>query len=277
MPAAAAAAAPPDRTSKIQKHLMQDSPQWPVQAPDWRRGVLVLSALFMLAGCASNGDFNEAQPYLVRDDVHDFVAVDAIAGRHTFPSQFELTDDERSLRDLAFPLIQPPYDRHQWYSILQEYGVTGSDHRTGFDRTAYTTNLFSEQHRSPSSRYAKLTEDIRNDIERMPQFFEAAGRVLDVDQKRRKSFAFIRDLSAAERTNAQRRIHENELIIAWVCGSLADRAAGYRFALERLVIMAPSPEAADVERTLNEMRGQIARYRVAPAPHALEQSLANAR
>jgi hypothetical protein len=256
---------------------MQDSSQPLVQAPFWRRSIPAFAALYLLAGCASNGDFNEVQPYLVRDDVHDFVGVDAIAGRPTFPSHFELTDDERALRDLAFPLIEPPYDRHQWYSILDEYGVIGADHRTGFDRTAYTTRLFTERHRSPSSRYAKLTDDIRNDIDRMPQFFETAGRVLDIDRKRRQSFAFIRDLSSAERTNAQRRIRENELIISWVRSTLAQRAAAYRFALERLVIMTPSPQVADIERLLNEMLAEMANYRTAPPPRGPVQSLANAR
>ena len=58
----------------------------------------------------------------------------------------------------------------------------------------------------------------------MPQFFETAGRVLDIDRKRQQSFAFIRDISLAERTHAQRRIRENELIVSWVRGTLAQRA-----------------------------------------------------
>ncbi len=31
-----------------------------------------------------------------------------------------LTDEERRLRDLAYPLIDPPYDRNKWYSFLGE-------------------------------------------------------------------------------------------------------------------------------------------------------------
>ena len=37
--------------------------------------------------------------------------------------EFPLTDEERQLRDLAYPLIEPPYDRQRWYSVLGEYGV----------------------------------------------------------------------------------------------------------------------------------------------------------
>ena len=44
--------------------------------------------------------------------------------------------------------------------------------------------------------------------------------------------------------NARRRNDENALVIAWVCRSLAERVTSYRFALERLVIGLPSPDAA---------------------------------
>ncbi len=29
------------------------------------------------------------------------------------------------LRDLAYPLIEPPYERQRWYSVLNEYGFRG--------------------------------------------------------------------------------------------------------------------------------------------------------
>ncbi len=41
------------------------------------------------------------------------------------PSGYRLTDDERELRDLAYPLIEAPFDRQRWYSILGEYGLNG--------------------------------------------------------------------------------------------------------------------------------------------------------
>ena len=42
--------------------------------------------------------------------------------------------------------------------------------------------------------------------------------------------------------------------------SLTDRVASYRFALERLVIGTPETHA-EVERVLNQLQGQIDRYR----------------
>jgi hypothetical protein len=239
-----------------------------------RRGIFVFAVLSLLAGCA-NGDLKDIKPYLVRDDVHDWVANDATFGVQTWRSGFELTDDERQLRDLAFQLIQPSYDRHQWYSVAGEYGLIGRDERGKFDQTAYATRLFGDRTRSPSTRYARLIDDIRDDTTRLPQFFETATRVLDIDRKRRQSLAYVSGLSADERSEALQRIHENASIVSLVRTRLRQRVASYHFALERLVLMTPSPEAAQVELSLNRLQEQIAHYRD-PAPSwGREPSLAS--
>jgi hypothetical protein len=244
--------------------------------PIWRRRLFAFGLLSLLGGC-TNGDFGEVQPTLVRDDIHDWVALDAIAGRPIWPSRFELTDDERQLRDLAYPLIEPSYNRQQWFSAFGEYGLIGGDHRTIFDRTAYASHLLSSRYRSPSARHAQLNDDIRNDITRLPQFFETASRVLDIDQKRWKSLALVSALSPTERRNAERRIRENASIVSLVRAKLAQRISSYRFALDRLVITTPSPQAAAVERALNQLQAQIAHYR-RPAPTWVrEQNLATVR
>ena len=90
----------------------------------WPLRLVALGAFALLAGCGTpNGDFGRVQPYLVRDDIHDWVGPAAAARQGAVPSAFELTDDERELRDLAFPLIEPPYDRQRWDNVLREYGL----------------------------------------------------------------------------------------------------------------------------------------------------------
>jgi len=243
-----------------------------------RRHILLLTACAVLAGCSTQGDFGEVNPSLVREDIHDWLSLDAIAGRPTWPSSFELTDDERQLRDLAYPLIEAPYNRKKWHSVAGEYGVTGADHRTVFDRTAYASHLLGDRYRSPSARYAQLIDDARNDTTRLPQFYETAARVLDVDQKRRKSMNYVSQLSPSERENALRRIRENALLVSLVGSKLTQRASAYRFALERLVIMTPATQAVDAERAINQLQARVAHYRTHPAPGwAREQSLAAAR
>jgi hypothetical protein len=135
----------------------------------FRSHALILCAL-MLAGCA-NGDFGEVHDYLVADSIHDWVGRDTVPK----PSTFEYTDDERALRDHAYPLIEPPYERQRWYSIAGEYGLIRPSLRG--DRVAYANHLMSASYRSPSSRYAQLIDDIRNDSARITPFFEVAGRM----------------------------------------------------------------------------------------------------
>ena len=240
--------------------------------------LLTTWALFAVPTPCIGGDLREIPRTLRRDEIHDWLGRDALSGRSA-PSSFELTDDERALRDLAYPLIEAPYNRQKWYSAAGEYGFIGADHRAGFaDHTAYTTYLLTEPRRSPSSRYGHLIDDIRNDTERLPQFFETAARVMDIDGKRHKAFAYIPSLSDVERREAVRRMKENAAIVSFVPASLVHRVASYKFALERLVIMVPSPQAVDAEQVLAQLKGTIARYRNgAPIVRGPERSLVNQR
>jgi len=237
-----------------------------------RRWALALAVLVCIGGCA-NHDFGEVHPVLVTDGIHDWVGRDSGGPNPVPASRFEYTDDERALRDLAYPLIEPPFDRQQWYSVAGEYGLY---HSNSADRSRYFERLESTRHRSPSSRYAQLTDDIRNDIARLSQFFETAGRVIDIDSKRQKSLAYVSDLNKKERENALRRTRENAHVVAIVRQSLSDRVASYRFALERLVISSPSPHAVEAERSINLLQNHIARYQRLPPTWAREPSLASA-
>ena len=71
------------------------------------------------------------------------------------PSQFQLTENERQLRDLAYPLIEPPHSRPAWKSVFGDYQPLPSPWRQKvvFDRTMYGRALIDEPHRSHASRY----------------------------------------------------------------------------------------------------------------------------
>jgi hypothetical protein len=223
-----------------------------------RRVASFLSLGILLLTCAcTNTDFGQVRPSLVRDDIHDWMGP---AATGSSPSVFQPTDDERQLRDLAYPLIEPPYDRQRWYSVLSEHGLNDEIGRS-FDRTAYAANLMSSRYRSANTRYSQLIEDVRNDVTRLPAFFEAAARVLDIDARRRKALVHIREMSPFEQENAGKRMAENAAIVAMVRGSLERRASSYQFALERLVIVTPSPQAVEAERLLGQLKGKMAFYR----------------
>jgi hypothetical protein len=228
----------------------------------WLVGILALP----LVAC-TQGDFGEVRSSLVREDIHDWMGRAAGPSGDAPVSSFPYTDDERSLRDLGYPLIEPPYDRKKWNSVLGEYGLRGYAREARLPRGAYAEHLLGDTYRSPTARYQKLLEDIRNDIVRLPPFFEVSSRVVDIDAKRKRSLDFTQS-SAAERSGALLRIRENANVIAWVELSLNDRLAAYRYALERLVVMTPSPMAVEVERNLRLLRTAIDERGRGPAPIA---------
>jgi hypothetical protein len=236
----------------------------------WRRGLgsIALILHVALAGCALNGDFGRVRPGLVTDDIHAWVGAEAAQTHGIAPSTYPLTDDERALRDLAYPLIEPPYERNRWYSVLNEYGLnrTFQPDWYVFDLMAYGDRLLSQHYRSALARYARLNDDVRNDVTRIDPFFLLARRVLDIDRVREKSFAHVSAVSEANRANAMARIAENALIIAWVQQSLADRAASYQAALERLLVATPTPMAVDVERSITLMHQSIGANQVVGIP-----------
>src|SRR5580704_3717553 len=213
-----------------------------------------------VAGCTSIGDFGRLQSPLVTDDVHAWLGQEAAAHASAPVSVNNLTDDERALRDLAFPLIEPPYDRVRWDAVVYEYGQKRAFRRDlwTFDTAAYYAHLMGEFHRSSIARYNRLIDDIRNDIVRIEPFFQTARRVVDVDQRREKSMQYVADLTPPERISALARVGENSLTVAWVHHSLTERCAGYRFALEHLTVAEPAPIAAEAERVLTQLQQQIA-------------------
>jgi hypothetical protein len=223
-------------------------------------GALAILALVALSGCSSTGDYGRLSDALVTDDIHAWVGEEAAVRAGQPISADNLTDDERTLRDLAFPLIEPPYDRQRWDAVVYEYGTKRSFQRKlwcPFDQTAYHRHLQAELLRSTVARYSQLIDDIRNDIVRIEPFFVAARRVVDLDRRREASLAQIGSLAPAERLNAQARVGENSLTIAWVRNSLDQRCAGYRFALEHLAVAEPEPIAAEADRALTELQQRI--------------------
>jgi hypothetical protein len=215
--------------------------------------------LLILLGCP-NGDFGRVRPSLVTDGIHAWVGRDAARGVGAPVSLFPLTDDELLMRDYGYQLIEPAYDRQRWYSVLGEWGLTHYFKPEWYhcDTTAYAARLMNAYVRSQTARYSRLDDDIRNDVVRLEHFVPVARRVLDMDSKREKSLGIIPVLSEQEVASAKARVGENFLVVAWVQQSLADRVASYRFALERLIVVAPSPFAVELERSLNYLQSQIA-------------------
>jgi hypothetical protein len=226
---------------------------------------LLLSA--MLGGC-SGGDFGRTRDDFLSDDMHRWIGAEATGSVGQHASQFQLTDEERQLRDLAYPLIEPPHSRPLWKSVFGDYKPIAAPWRQtpAFDRTAYGRQLIDEPHRSHTSRYANLMDDVRDDLTRFEPFFANAVRVIELDKKRNASLPLVSELSPRERADATARMEENTLIVQWVEQCLERRVSSYRWALERLVIQAPDNMAADADRLITELAAQTAYPPVAAQP-----------
>jgi hypothetical protein len=234
----------------------------------WRSPGLTLLLIAIVLGGCSGGDFGRTRQDFRNDDMHRWLGAEATGSIGLRASQFQLTDNERMLRDLAYPLIEPPHSRPAWKSVFGDYAALPSPWRQKvvFDRTAYGRTLIDEPHRSHSSRYAQLMEDVRDDITRFEPFFATAVRVIDLDRKRDASLKLISELSPAERADAVARMEENTLIVQWVQQCLEQRISSYRWALERLVIHAPDNIAFDADRLIGELAAQTANPPVAAQP-----------
>jgi hypothetical protein len=223
------------------------------------RGYIGCEGIFAFAlvfgGCV--GDFGRPRPSIFGDSRATRLGIEAAHTLGEPASIYPLTEEEHLMRELAYNLIRPPYDRARWHVVLFDYARTGVAPVFGPDvRNVYGPQLIS-WYPSATARYARLTDDIRNDIVRIDPFAFAAGRVIDLDRKRDQSLAYVTTVAAYEVVNAQRRIAENALIVDWVRWCLTERAAAYRFALERLVIALPSPAAVEAERALGELEQRI--------------------
>jgi hypothetical protein len=226
----------------------------------------LLACFLMTAGCSSIGDFGRLEQVTITDDIHTWVGQEAAINAGAPISINKLTEEEHTLRDLAFPLIEPPYDRVRWDAVVYEYGTKKEFQRELMivDITAYYRRLQAGAWRSSAGRYNRLIDDIRNDAVRIPQFADIARRVIDLDRRREQSLHVLTDLSPADRANALARIGENSLTIAWVERSLAQRCAGYRFALDHLVAAEPEKVAAQADVALAMLQQKIAANQILP-------------
>jgi hypothetical protein len=224
----------------------------------------VLATMLLLGGCAANGDFGRVRPSLVSDDMHEWVGRDIRGNVRALAFAAPMTDDERLLRDLAYPLIEPPFDRNRWYSVLGEYGVGSARWfalpHAYVNPTTYWQRLEARWRRSETSRYSQLIGDVRNDVTRIDAFFAVALRVVDMDRRRAQSLVQVAALSETEYNNALVRNNENIAAARWVCRSLEGRAVAYRYALEHQVIAAPSVQAAEAERAIELLAQRTAHH-----------------
>ena len=127
--------------------------------------------------------------------------------------------------------------------------------------------LIDEPHRSHSSRYSQLIDDVRDDITRFEPFFATRDQGASISTASAtpasRTSPNCRRASAPTRSPACRR---TRLIVQWVQQCLERRISSYRWALERLVLQAPDNMAAEADRLISELAAQTANPPVAAQP-----------
>src|SRR6478672_13059954 len=88
-------------------------------------------------GACSGGDFGRTRADMRSDDMHRWLGAEVTSSVGLKSSQFQLTDEERQLRDLAYPMIEPPLSRPAWKSVWGDYKPLPSPWQqvVVFDRT----------------------------------------------------------------------------------------------------------------------------------------------
>jgi hypothetical protein len=178
------------------------------------------------------------------------------------------TDDERMLRDRAYILLQPIELR-----LPSRFTLAGVDfielwnlvfNPPSYDVRSYGDALIARAYRSHAARYEQLIDDIRADTDLVGPFFAAAQRVMDADGVRARSFRYV-SVAPGQIDIARRRIDENRVLIAEVYRRIGERIASYRYALETLLVLTPSPAAVDAEKALHRLEERF-RQVTAPPP-----------
>jgi hypothetical protein len=215
----------------------------------------------LLGACNNTGDFGRPR-YPWATPSPPIAVADPLPTGTAKVSNYPLTDDERELRKFANNVLAGPAIIEPATKRFAVYGMGGVDPAAAAPLDDYPARIVNGPFRSATARYARLIDDTRSDIQRLDQFFAVARRVADMDRRREKSLAHVTGLGPDELLNARRRIRENMMLMVEVQRLLGERAAMYRYTLERLVIALPSPTAVEAERIRKDFERRLTAIQV---------------
>ncbi|MEM8812454.1 MAG: hypothetical protein AAGF59_07520 [Pseudomonadota bacterium] len=220
----------------------------------------ILTASLVLTGCFSKtGDFGRPEAGPLRRTVLPAVGKSSAMIRAEPVSFYNLTDNEKLLRNRATYLRFPPHTRDWFGRAVTELETTRVVGGFGLAHapTRYYGFLRSDRFRSSESRYERLKADILTDADLVQPFYAAARKVRFYDRERLLATRRRPDLTEAERLNATGRVHENTQIMNQVSAALRYRLAAYRFAIDRMEIETPSDQIYDANRAWRRLSAEI--------------------
>src|SRR3954465_2270582 len=219
------------------------------------RRLTICIALAMAPASLQGGDFGRPKPSLLEGLIPQQFWKGPVVGYSGFP----FTNLEEELRDRSYAVIRPNEPRGKWNIYIAGFQVAGwlPPQYVYYDHTEYSRMLLWTPARSEASSYNRLIDDMAQDGKLAVPFVTVACAVADLDIKRERSLAYVGDLPDWQISDTFGRIRENRLVTAWVHRALHWRLASYRYALERLVIAAPSGRAVEAERGLARFQATV--------------------
>jgi hypothetical protein len=233
----------------------------------FRTAVLLAAALATACG-RPVGDFGRAEPSYLHDTLLPRVGENRAWWRDEPKSSLPHTTDERELNDRAWNFARAPHVADWWLDSLVEGERTrilpmlkGTGAMTpeladtyywwvlpvfdaAYDTTRYHRYLMEEGFGSEIARWHRVAADITADTALVPPFCAVAARVRQADVDRYAALQRGYEVGTPFDEDVMARIYENEEAIAWVWRAISYRLSSYRFAIDRLEVEAPSPEAA---------------------------------
>lgn len=219
----------------------------------------LLMLALLISGCARTGDLGRDRPNLLTGTIMPAIGYSSTYSAGEPVSHFDLTDDERALRNVAWSIVRP---NHAWdwlgegHAQLQRAQIARRmDLRQSPEHYSMLLNL--ERYRSSDARYARIMDDAAKDMASIAPFMAYAQAVTAADEQRLQASLGLPDITVTEMGAAHGRIAENERQIAWVKRALLFRLYAYRYAVDRLMIRTPSPLAQDTIYLLDAMEAMI--------------------
>lgn len=248
------------------------------------RGALILA--LMLAGCGTQpGDLGRARPTVLNTPLFEGNAAapamrddeGTITGAIPF---IDTTAEEKELRRQAFNVLTPIYDRDFAQKILLALPPSTTlelPEEPQLPVESYWQGLSGHRFSSSEARWQKLIEDIRADIDRLGPFFSSAQRVVAQDRVRAASLSYVSGPTPAEVEAVNARNGTNNALIRKVQGAMRWRVANYRYAMERLIMAAPSHQGVTAERAVAEYERRIREIPLLPPAGTVELRTAGDR
>ena len=221
----------------------------------------LFSIAFGIAACApAIGDFGRPRPSPLFDSAPPLIEAEPAGQGGGAVSRFDLTDDEKQLRDLSWSLVHPLHGR-DWmtsYSGELQRARLPATANARLDPKTFYMLLRGTPFRSSGARYARISGNAETDARLLRPFRSAACRVLTADRERRRVARSLSDLSRQEIAGMEARIRENRTIVEWVLSALRFRISAYRYALDRLQVETPTATGVfDVNQAIDILEWQV--------------------